>query len=67
MVPMLFMPSWMQTASGISVVKWSIMALEGGIWRNFSYAELMEPCGILIGIGLIFFFLGFTQLKRAEA
>lgn len=67
MMPLLFMPGWMQKVSNFSIVKWSIYALEGGIWRDLSFFEFLMPCGLLIGIGALFFGLGFLLLKRAEA
>ncbi len=51
MVPLFLMPGWMQTASSFSPVKWSILALEGAIWRGFTPAQMVLPCGILLGIG----------------
>ena len=58
MLPLMFMPSWMQTVSHFSFVKWTVLAMEGAVWRNFSTGEMMLPCGILIGIGAVSFFLG---------
>ncbi len=58
MLPLMFMPSWMQTVSHFSFVKWTVLAMEGAVWRNFSTAEMMLPCGILLGIGAVSFFLG---------
>jgi hypothetical protein len=52
MVPQIFMPHWMEVLGNISPVKWSIRALEGGIWRDFSAPEMLTPCGILAAIGL---------------
>ena len=67
MMPLLFMPSWMQTVSSISIVKWSIVALEGGIWRHLTFLELLKPCGILIIVGALFFAMGFVLLERSES
>ena len=36
MMPLLFMPGFMKTLSNFSPVKWSILALEGSIWRGFT-------------------------------
>jgi ABC-2 type transport system permease protein len=62
-VPLTFMPAWMQKLSVVSPVRWAVLALEGAIWRGFSPAEMLLPCGILIGVGLVFFALG-TQAFR---
>lgn len=66
MVPLFLMPEWMKLVSNISPVKWSILALEGAIWRGFSPTEMLLPCGILLGIGLVFFLLGVRLLARQE-
>ncbi len=67
MMPLLFMPDWMQKVSNFSIVKWAIYALESGIWRDLSFLEIVKPCGILIGIGLFFFGMGTFLLRRSEA
>jgi ABC-2 type transport system permease protein len=67
MIPLFFMPPWMQTASNVSPVKWGILALEGAIWRDFSLAEMLLPCAILLGVGAICFGLGTRNLARAES
>ena len=66
MVPLFFMPTWMRSLSHISPVKWSVYALEGAIWRNFSFAEMLAPCAILLAIGAGFFLLGSLMLRRVE-
>lgn len=58
MVPLFAMPAWMQTASNISPVKWGIVALEGAIWRGFSPADMLLPCGILLAVGVAGFTVG---------
>lgn len=67
MIPLFMMPNWMQAISSISPVKWSILALEGAIWRDFSYTEMLTPVLILLSIGIITFFLGTRMLKLEEA
>jgi ABC-2 type transport system permease protein len=66
MVPLVFMPSWLRPLSHISPVKWSIFALEGAIWRNFSLMEMISPCLVLLAIGIIAFLLGVVMLRRQE-
>jgi ABC-2 type transport system permease protein len=58
MIPLFIMPSWMQTVSNVSPVKWAILALEGAMWRGFTPAEMMLPCGILLGVGFVAFVIG---------
>jgi len=58
MLPLMFMPPWMQTVSDFSFVKWAVLAVEGAVWRQFSLAEMLLPCGILFGIGAVSFTAG---------
>ena len=64
MVPVMFMPGFMQKMSVLSPVKWSILSIEGAIWRDFSYYELMLPCGILLLTGTAGMLIGTAILKR---
>jgi ABC-2 type transport system permease protein len=63
MVPLAFMPSWMQPVSNFSFVKWTVLAMEGAVWRDFSFEEMMFPCGILLGIGAASFVVGVRVFK----
>lgn len=58
MIPYFIMPSWMKAVGNISPVKWSILAMEGAIWRKFSLVEMLLPCGILLAVGVAFFVVG---------
>lgn len=66
MVPQMFMPEWMALASNLSPVKWAIVALEGGIWRNFSPVDVLRPCAILLAQAFILAAAGVTILNRIE-
>lgn len=66
-IPLMFMPAWMQQASSVSPFKWAIVALEGGIWRNYSLAEMALPCGILVGVGVGGLALGAFLFRRLQA
>lgn len=66
MIPLIAMPSWMLTASHFSPVKWGIYALEGAIWRDFSWMEMAMPCAILIGVGVVAFSIGVAAMSRFE-
>jgi ABC-2 type transport system permease protein len=66
MVPLVFMPSWLRPFSHISPVKWSIYALEGAIWRDFSLTEMISPCLVLLAIGFTAFLLGVAMLRRQD-
>lgn len=67
MVPLVVMPSWMQAISNISPAKWSIYAMEGAIWRGFSFSEMLTPLVILWCIGIVTFTAGVMILRRMEA
>ncbi len=58
MIPLFILPRWMRTVSHVSPVKWSILALEGAVWRQFSFMEMLLPCGILIAVGVVCFAIG---------
>ena len=65
MVPQFIMPQWMQTLGMASPVRWALLAIEGGVWRNFSVAEMVLPCGILIAVGVTCFAPGTRGLRDA--
>ncbi|HYE88454.1 MAG TPA: ABC transporter permease [Vicinamibacterales bacterium] len=65
MVPTFVMPAWMQSFGFISPIRWAMLAIEGGVWRDFSPAEMVMPCAILITIGIACFALGTRGLKEA--
>lgn len=58
MIPRPFMPSWMETVGIISPVRWSLQALEGALWRGYSTEQMLVPCTVLIGIGILGFAVG---------
>ncbi len=64
MIPVMFMPEFLQTLSVVSPIRWSILAIEGAIWRQFSWSEMFAPCAILVVIGTIGFGVGTTLLQR---
>lgn len=64
MIPLFIMPRWMQTLSTISPVKWSMLAMEGAIWRQFTFTEMLRPCSIILGVGIICFSIGVTVFRK---
>jgi len=64
MMPLFVMPSWMVLASHLSPVKWAILAFEGALWRGFSTPEMLLPCGVLLGVGLVGLALGARLYPR---
>lgn len=65
MVPLEFLPGFIKSLSVISPIRWALVALEGGIFRDFGPAEMAVPCGILLGVGAAAFGLG-TRLFRLD-
>ncbi len=63
-MPLGFMPAWMVQASSISPFKWAIFAVEGAVWRGFTIQEMMMPCGILVGIGVLTFGAAWVIFSR---
>ncbi|MCA8974695.1 MAG: ABC transporter permease [Planctomycetes bacterium] len=66
MVPQIVMPRWMLEAGAISPARWTITALEGAIWRDFSSAEMALPCGVLFAFGAAAMWLGSIRLRRGD-
>ena len=58
MIPIMFMPSWMYKLSHLSPVQWGISAIQDATWRNSDFPELIIPCVLLIGAGIICYVLG---------
>jgi len=66
MIPLVAMPAWMQNVSNISLVKWGVLAIEGAIWRGFSWQEMALPLGILVAAGSVGFLIGSRSLAKSE-
>jgi ABC-2 type transport system permease protein len=65
MIPLAFMPRFMATLSQASPVKWSVLALEGAIWRGFTPIEMLLPCGVLIAVGAVCLAVGSIRLAAS--
>ncbi len=63
MFPLYLMPQWMQTLSNISPMKWTLLALEGAVWRGFTPVEMLLPCAVLVLIGGVAFGFGASRLR----
>jgi len=66
MIPVMFMPSVMKSVSVVSPIKWGILSLEGAIWREFSFSEMVFPCLVLLTIGGVGIAFGTWVLGKAE-
>jgi len=67
MIPLFAMPPWMQWVGIWSPVRWAILAFEGAIWRDFTLAQMAQPCAVLLGIGALGCAIGFRVFKWTEA
>lgn len=65
MIPVFMMPGWMQSASNLSPLKWTVLSIEGAIWRGFSLQEMLLPCFVLLAIGIVTFSTG-VRVFRAR-
>lgn len=65
MIPQFIMPAWMSSLGNVSPVKWAILAIEGALWRGFTLAEMLLPCAILAGVGVVCFAVGTRRLRIA--
>ncbi|HEY3782430.1 MAG TPA: ABC transporter permease [Fimbriimonadaceae bacterium] len=63
MIPIFMMPGWMQSASSFSPLKWTVLSIEGAIWRGFTFQEMLVPCAILVAIGAVCFGAGVKVLR----
>jgi ABC-2 type transport system permease protein len=64
MMPLYFMPDWMQRVGAASPVRWAIVALEGALWRSFSLNELAPYCVLLVAGGALAFVVGAILARR---
>jgi ABC-2 type transport system permease protein len=65
MVPTFVMPAWMQSIGYVSPIRWAMLAIEGGVWRRFTLAEMVTPCAILIAVGVVCFAAGTRGLRES--
>ena len=66
MIPLIAMPPWLLALSDFSPFKWGIYSMEGAIWRGFELTDMLMPCGILLGLGLVFFTFGVWVFRRID-
>ncbi len=62
-IPLAFMPEWMVRFSVVSPARWAILATEGATWRGFTPLEMLLPCAVLTGIGVICFAIGTRTMR----
>jgi ABC-2 type transport system permease protein len=65
-VPLFILPKFMQTVSKISPFSWASTCLEGAIWREFTFSDMLFPCGVLVAFGIAGFAIGVSTMKWSE-
>lgn len=66
MIPLAFLPGWMQSISHFSPVKWGVLSLEGAVWREFTWSEALMPWSVLLGIGVVGFLVGVWRISKMD-
>lgn len=67
MVPVFFMPRWMQAAGSVSPVKWAIVSLEGALWRGLDWRQMAAPLGALVVVGGAGFVVATALFSRSSS
>lgn len=67
MLPLFFMPAWMQSISVVSPIRYAVLALEGAIWRDFSLTQMLAPCAALLAVGALGLLVGARLVARHVA
>jgi ABC-2 type transport system permease protein len=66
MVPQIAMPQWMQSAGSVSPVRWAIRSLEGAIWRDLPWSDILMAGGVLLAMGAVFYAIGLAVLLKYD-
>lgn len=66
MLPLFAMPEWLATAASVSPVKWSILLIEGGTWRDLPASSIVAACAVLTTIAAIGLGVGRVILARTR-
>ena len=65
-VPLAFMPGFLRTLSGFSPFSWSILAVEGAVWRGMGLAEMLPSLLVLLALGMAGLVLGLARLRVGD-
>ena len=66
MIPLSALGDGMKAVSVISIFRWMIQALDGAIWRNYSFTDMLAPCGVLVAIGACGFAVGMSAFRGRQ-
>jgi ABC-2 type transport system permease protein len=67
MVPVEFLPEWLQRVGSLSPMRWSLLAMSAGIWRDLPMSRYALACAIQLGVGLVGFVAGVRAFGTAES
>ncbi|MBY0311779.1 MAG: ABC transporter permease [Phycisphaerales bacterium] len=67
MVPVEFLPTWMAPLSSISPIRWALLAIEAGVWRELPMPKYLLSCGILLGVGAFGMLVGIRAFGMTES
>ncbi|HLO39929.1 MAG TPA: ABC transporter permease [Phycisphaerales bacterium] len=65
-VPLFLLPAVVQQIGSISPFKWSTLLLEGGLWRQFSMADMAIPAMVMLAIGIGGWLIGSATFRWQE-
>lgn len=64
MIPLAFMPGFLKPLSNFSPVSWAIFSLEGAIWRDLPFSDMLFPWLVLTLVGTVGFAIGVLIFRR---
>jgi ABC-2 type transport system permease protein len=67
MLPLAFMPPWLEAVSHASPVRWAILAIEAGVWRGFTWSQAAQPMAVLALVGVVSLAIGLFGFTRDRA
>ena len=67
MIPLFVMGPFFRTLSMFSPVRWAIYSLEGAIWRQLTFQELLLPWLVLTAVGTVGMAIGSLRLRQSLA
>lgn len=66
-IPLAFMPELVRKFNVVSPFRWATQAIDGAVWRQFTWQEMLVPIAVLAAIGLGGLVVGSLSLRPDEA
>ncbi len=66
-VPLFLLPRTVQMLSGISPFRWTLVAIEGAVWRGYTMSDMLLPVGVLLGLGVVGTAIGALAMRWQES